>query len=165
MLEQIVFAAIVSTSIVTCKIFIEHIIKVNDFFNKLQEMFNAYYTLYPKHHIHRFAGIVMHKHEAYMRFWVQDFNQFILEPNMLKELYEGAQKYHKQWEETSQEFREDIDLECPWCHNSDVEQFLWYDTTERKDGRLECQKCYAASPVGTYNKIVDLMSPETKRES
>ncbi len=142
--------------------YVKHIRKVNEFYGRLQDLFNAYYTQYPAQHPEYFEGIVCFKRDAYLRFWESDFNNFILEPTMLQELYKGADIYNKK---KAQEQRNNMQMACAWCENEDVEKFLYFETVpEEHKGTIQCQECLSTCPIGTYDECVKLMQPITEEE-
>jgi hypothetical protein len=161
-IEQIVYA-LLSSTLIFCGIkFAKHVWNVNTFYGKMQDLFNAYYTQYPTQSPEYFVGIVVRKIDAYKQFWVDDMNDFILEPSMLKELYEGASVYIKKCEA---EERAKIELECAWCGNETTEKFLWFMMDEKdKTGTIQCQECFATCPRGTYEECVEQMKPYMEEE-
>jgi hypothetical protein len=155
-IEYYFYAVLCSTGIMLGWHFLKHIWNVNIFYRKLEDLFIAYYNKYPDEDPYKFAGIVVTRFYAWTTPWEKDFNNFIQDPEMLKELYNGAGK----WAEEEKARREEITLECAWCDNQDANKFLWFETDNKhKQGTIQCQECFSTCPTGTYEECIDMMAP------
>jgi hypothetical protein len=156
-IELIVYALLCSTLVFLGINFLKHVYNVNIFYDKLQHLFDCYYTQYPAQHPEHFSGIVVYKRDAYMSVFEKDFNNFILDDEMMKELYEGADLYTKKCAEKS---REAMECECAWCDNTNIDKFLWFETDkDNQKGTIQCQECLATCPMGTYDECIELIQP------
>jgi len=80
-------------------------------------------------------------------FVLTDFNEFIIDPELLKRLYEGHRKYV--------EIQESGELFCPWCGTYGAEHFEFYaldPNNNTSKGILVCLECRASSPPGTVDE-------------
>lgn len=164
-IEYYIYSVLIATGVVGGWNLIKHIMDVNTFYRKLEDLFIAYYKKYPDEDPYYFSGVVVTRFYAWTTFWEKDFNNFILNPELLKELYTGARQYIKEEEERREKHSTELDLECPWCDNKNQDDFLWYETEPEEGlGTIQCQVCFASCPLGTFDECVDSMAPYTCEE-
>jgi hypothetical protein len=169
--EYFVYAVLLSGFIVFGLNFIKRISEVNIFYKRLQDMLYFYYKKYPRTSNNYFDGIVMQKSEAIMMFWVSDFNNFILDGDLMEILFKGAKQYVQENRKTNVAFEtEDGDMEidfsldpegepsCPWCDNINIDRFQWMEFEEEDDkGTIQCCECGATTPIGTYDECIGMI--------
>ncbi len=146
-LEYLLYSCITASIIIGSQSLIKRLTLINNFYEELEHLAGYYYMKYPETSEYYFTGLVVTRSEANLKFWVKDLNKFILNPNMLEDLYHGAQSYIKEQNEK---------FNCPWCDNT--ENFSWNLIEEGSvRGLFVCQNCGASCPVGTQEDCIKLM--------
>lgn len=116
------------------------------FYTALDDMIENYYIVYPRTPDDYFQEMVLPEYYTQWRFWISDFNLFVLDTDKLKELYHGDKKY--------KDIKEGNEMYCPWCGiiGSDHFQFYPLDPDKVDDtGILVCLECKATSPPGNVD--------------
>ena len=124
-----ILSALIGLFIVTTINIFTHIKKVNRFYNNLTYLAETYCTNNPNININYFSEIICDPIEMYMKFWVSNFDEFIIENDKVDILLN--QKIEPVYK-------------CPWCDTSEFVTLV-FDSTDFVT--VQCKECGATTPM------------------
>lgn len=124
--------------------------KVSNFYYRIAYLVELYHRVYPAISQDYFNNIVYPKNSILSKFWINNFDYFVVDDYKIKELYNFEEKIENK----------EIDpkklkiYSCPWCSNNNKNRFEFIkqhnDQNDNIDvGVLLCLQCGASTPMTT----------------
>ena len=144
---------------------------IDHFINTIVEFVEIYYEKNPHIPNTYFNEMIYPRWEMIVSFWVNNFEEFIVEENKFEELVKFSKEYVAEKKTPVFEFEPDFEIEreyvltCPWCSSETADNFSWLEMEDAEGvGTIQCKTCGATTPIGSYDECITMLEVERQDE-